>query len=140
MKEVRGNLTGREGIIFNEGLKWQEQRRFMLTTLRDFGFGKSSMEDVIAEEVEHFKSYLDEQRAAAASDGLISVQNFFNIGILNVLWRLVAGRRFEYGDPKLQELMRMTSDLITTSGLRPNITMLFPFLAGIADPYKEHVR
>ena len=31
-----------QGIVFNDGKEWSEQRRFTLRTLRDFGFGKSS--------------------------------------------------------------------------------------------------
>ena len=31
----------------------------MLTTLREFGFGKSSMEEVINEEVEKFRAHLE---------------------------------------------------------------------------------
>jgi hypothetical protein len=50
----RSSLTGTEGVIFNHGKKWQEQRRFMLHTLRDFGFGKSDMEGMINEEVSRF--------------------------------------------------------------------------------------
>ena len=35
------------GIIFSRGRAWTDQRRFTLRVLRDFGFGKSSMEDTI---------------------------------------------------------------------------------------------
>ncbi len=33
--------------MFNNGRAWSEQRRFSLKSLRDFGFGKTSMEDLI---------------------------------------------------------------------------------------------
>merc|ERR1719219_986150 len=39
------------GVIISEGKVWQEQRRYALRTLRDFGFGKAGMEDLINEEV-----------------------------------------------------------------------------------------
>ncbi len=58
---MRGGPIGTEGIINAYGQHWREQRRFMLTTLRDFGFGKSSMEDMINEEVEIFTGHLAEQ-------------------------------------------------------------------------------
>lgn len=39
------------GIIMTEGQLWSEHRRFVLRHLRDFGFGKSSMEQLIKNEV-----------------------------------------------------------------------------------------
>ena len=53
IKKIRNNHTGKEGVLFSEGKAHQEQRRFMLTTLRDFGFGKSDMESLINDEVCH---------------------------------------------------------------------------------------
>ena len=43
---LRRSRDGDEGIVYGDGRKWREQRRFALATLRDFGFGKSSMEDL----------------------------------------------------------------------------------------------
>lgn len=42
------------GVIFSEGPLWQEQRRFMLRNMRDFGFGKrsDSLEHDLQEEVQ----------------------------------------------------------------------------------------
>ncbi len=38
------------GVLYGNGKTWHEQRRFTLTTLRDFGFGKESMEELIEAE------------------------------------------------------------------------------------------
>ena len=67
IKKARNNLTGKEGVIFSEGKTHQEQRRFMLSTLRDFGFGKSDMESLINDEVCHL--------CEGAEDTLISAIN-----------------------------------------------------------------
>jgi len=40
------------GVILSNGDYWREQRRFLLKNLKDFGFGKTSMEDIIQEEVD----------------------------------------------------------------------------------------
>ncbi len=39
------------GVIFSSGSYWREQRRFLLKNLRDFGFGKNSMESILQDEV-----------------------------------------------------------------------------------------
>ena len=39
------------GVISTSGRYWREQRRFLLKNLRDFGFGKSSMESLIQDEM-----------------------------------------------------------------------------------------
>lgn len=41
-----------QGIIATDGEVWHEQRRFTLRHLRDFRFGKTSLEDQIAEEIQ----------------------------------------------------------------------------------------
>ena len=57
IETVRGTLN--YGIVNGVGKKWQEQSRFMTTALREFGFGKSGMEEIIIEEVKSFKSHLE---------------------------------------------------------------------------------
>jgi methyl farnesoate epoxidase / farnesoate epoxidase len=39
------------GVVFSHGQYWKELRRFLLRNLKDFGFGRSSMEELFQEEV-----------------------------------------------------------------------------------------
>ena len=54
-----GSADGTQrGILQSTGQEWQEQRRFTMKQLKDIGFGKSSMEDLILEEVEKLSQLL----------------------------------------------------------------------------------
>ena len=77
-KKVRNNLTGMEGVFFSEGKTHQEQRRFMLTTLRDFGFGKSDMESLINDEVCHLCEGADDTLISAINNEDVSKYHFSN--------------------------------------------------------------
>ena len=72
---------------------WTEQRRFTLKTLKEFGFGKSGMEEIISEELNEFIPFLLEE---SKNNGSILVMNLFNISILNIIWRIVNGSRYNY--------------------------------------------
>jgi methyl farnesoate epoxidase/farnesoate epoxidase len=45
------NKGRQPGVLQTSGKYWREQRRFLLRHLKDFGFGKSSMESTIQEEM-----------------------------------------------------------------------------------------
>merc|ERR1711997_266910 len=76
------------GVILSEGKTWVEQRRFALRTLRDFGFGKQGMEELIEEEVELFKALILKN-----GEESFDFINKLNLPILNALWRLTVGER-----------------------------------------------
>ena len=40
------------GLVCSEGKEWMEQRKFTMRQLKDFGFGKQSMECLVQEEVD----------------------------------------------------------------------------------------
>ena len=64
--------------------------RFTLRTLREFGFGKDGMEDIINHEVEEFSNFLFEETQKL--DSCIEMHNVYNISILNALWRIISGQ------------------------------------------------
>ncbi len=70
-------------------------------TLRDFGFGRSSMDDLIQDEVKDFGSFLEQNKV----DKPIATRDLFHIPILSSLWTIVTGERASRNDPTLVRVM-----------------------------------
>ena len=94
------NVGRQPGILFSQGKYWREQRRFMLRNLRDFGFGKSEMEDTILDEVEEL---IDELKENVGKP--ICLDNTLNLSIVNALWAILVGEKLPLKDPKLAKIV-----------------------------------
>ena len=51
----------------SNGQEWKEQRRFTLTTLRNFGLGKKSLEERMQEEAYHLNQAIEEENGGYIS-------------------------------------------------------------------------
>ena len=88
------------GIIFGNGQAWVEQRKFAIRNLRDFGFGRTSMEGLIIEEVKELLDWIKQQNGQP-----ITLQRRFNLATLNALWTILSGERYAHDDPHLTKMM-----------------------------------
>lgn len=79
------------GIVFNDGVSWSKTRRIVLKYLKSFGLNSRFMENYIGEECRA----LVKLRTRDAGEPIL-VNSMFNISIVNILWRLVAGKRSKY--------------------------------------------
>ena len=86
------------GLFLSQGETWKQQRRFTVKTLGDFGFGKSSMEDLVWEEAEKFCESL-----SSRVEKPVQVSGLFNISMLNILWRITTGDTFAYDDHRIKQ-------------------------------------
>jgi methyl farnesoate epoxidase / farnesoate epoxidase len=104
MKVVKGNFNVYLGIMFTEGPFWQEQRRFTLRHLRDLGFGKTSIEDMMLDEVHELLSEIS-AAAEADPDRIVNYKGIFSVSVINVLWAIVGGERYRRDDPNPKKLL-----------------------------------
>lgn len=100
----------KKGILLGDGPEWHEQRRFVLRHLRDFGFGKQPMEELIQHEVTELVS-----RFRNVLNRPVELSQSFNVAVLNSLWAMVAGKRMAHDDPKILQLVNFL-----TQGFRNN--------------------
>nr|XP_053633251.1 cytochrome P450 2J3-like [Cherax quadricarinatus] len=102
------------GIFGGNGKKWQELRRFVLRHLRDVGFGKTSCEPMIVEEVIELMDHIQQQKGQP-----IVMKRLFNRSVVNVVWRTVMGKRFPYDDADVAKVIETFLQPADTNLLHP---------------------
>ncbi|XP_013365697.1 PREDICTED: cytochrome P450 2D6-like, partial [Chinchilla lanigera] len=97
------------------GPAWREQRSFSMSTLRNFGLGKKSLEQWVTEEA------ACQCAAFAAQDGRpFSPNALLSKAVSSVIASLLYARRFEYEDPGFIRMMDLLEDALKEdSGLLP---------------------
>ena len=89
------------GVVFTSGPTWVEVRRSSLHILKNLGFGKNSMEDIIDQDINNLIQYIEDQWL----DTPIDMAHFFNIAVLASLWKIISGESLKIGDPMLENLL-----------------------------------
>lgn len=68
----------------------------------DFGFGKKSMTSLVQDELNHFLATLEETKGQP-----VETSTLFNVPVVNAIWTVLTGERFESGDPKLDRTIQV---------------------------------
>uniref|UniRef100_A0A4W5QH13 Cytochrome P450, family 2, subfamily X, polypeptide 9 n=1 Tax=Hucho hucho TaxID=62062 RepID=A0A4W5QH13_9TELE len=120
-------------VMANYGSSWRNHRRFALTTLRNFGLGKRSMEERILEEVSHICTELE-----SSAGGSMDPQHLFHLAASNIICSLIFGERFEYDDPVILTLIQRLEDL-TKEALGPwaMVYEIIPVLRPLPLPFRN---
>lgn len=99
-KQQLSNLFLYLGIVNSQGELWEAHRRFTLRQLRDFGFGKNTMEMLIMDEVHDLLATLGKRDGAPIS----GIKELFSLAVVNSLWTVVSGKRYNQNDPNLRAI------------------------------------
>uniref|UniRef100_A0A8C0GFJ4 unspecific monooxygenase n=1 Tax=Chelonoidis abingdonii TaxID=106734 RepID=A0A8C0GFJ4_CHEAB len=99
-------MTDKKGIAMGSGEPWKQLRRFTLTTLRDLGMGKKSIEERILEEAHFLMERLKNTHGRPFDPTL-----FLNHATSNVICSIVFGDRFDYEDKKFVTLINLIDEI-----------------------------
>nr|XP_060642039.1 cytochrome P450 2C20-like [Anolis sagrei ordinatus] len=100
------------GIVFCNGESWKQIRRFTLTTFRNFGMGKKSIEERIQEEAEYLLEQLHGTKGQPFDPHYLITCTTFN-----VICSIIFGKRYGYDNKMFQNLIALvveTIDILTS--------------------------
>ncbi|KFV79423.1 Cytochrome P450 2C23 [Struthio camelus australis] len=88
------------GIIFSNNEEWLQVRRFTLSTLRNFGMGKRSIEERIQEEAEFLLEEITKTERMP-----FDPTSMLSCAVSNIICSILFGNRYDYKDKKFLALM-----------------------------------
>ncbi|XP_059496977.1 cytochrome P450 2C18-like [Stegostoma tigrinum] len=88
------------GIGFSNGERWKQLRRFSLSTLKNFGMGKRSIEERIQEEAQFLVTAIRNKQEIPFNPDFL-----MRCAVSNNICSIVFGERFEYEDERFLTLM-----------------------------------
>ncbi|XP_045203041.2 cytochrome P450 2J2-like [Mercenaria mercenaria] len=108
------------GVVMQSGKPWKILRKFTLQSLKDFGVGKSSLEEKIAFEIDAATAVLKEANGSPTDVRLLT-----SMIITNVIYGIIFGKRYEYTDSKFGTVIE-NLDTIFHAGAPIDIASLVP--------------
>ncbi|XP_047384158.1 cytochrome P450 2B4-like [Sciurus carolinensis] len=112
------------GVSFANGKSWKVLQRFCLTTMKDFGMGKRSIEERIKEEAQNLVEELWKSQGTYLDPTLL-----FHSVTANIICSIIFDERFNYQDPKFLRLLSLLNQAFTI--LSSFYSQVFELLSGI---------
>ncbi|XP_078097217.1 uncharacterized protein LOC144511115 [Mustelus asterias] len=127
-------ISGGHGVAFSSGERWKQLRRFSLSTLKNFGMGKRSIEERIQEEAQILVAAIRDKKGIP-----FSIVFPVSCAVSNIICSIVFGERFEYEDKEFLKLMETNVAIGHAFGSPPvqlynNFPKIMDFLPG---PHKR---
>jgi len=116
----------KKSLGVNEGHFWREHRRFALSTFRDFGAGKASMEPQILNEIHYFLEEVSRNNGEP-----FHMHRPLSRSVSNNICAIIYGKRFDYNDPQFNRLLHLLDEALTCVSKIP-LHHKFPWLRYIS--------
>ncbi|XP_053236382.1 cytochrome P450 2K6-like isoform X4 [Podarcis raffonei] len=132
LKDTGAAQSAERGVTLSNGENWKVMRRFALSTLRDYGMGKRTIEDRIVEEcsvlIKKFETY---------EGNPFETTSIMNAAVANIIVSILLDKRFDYEDSTYIRLLKLINENIRLFG-SPSVTLynMFPALGFLLGAHK----
>ncbi|XP_053314612.1 cytochrome P450 2K4-like [Spea bombifrons] len=127
------------GLVHSQGENWKVMRRFTITTLRDFGMGKSGIEEKINEEGGHLLRHFESLKGKPFECTMI-----LNAAVANIIVAILLGQRMDYEDQTFTNLLSLVNENVRLLGAPSvsiyNVFPYFGFLPGSHQTILKNVK
>ncbi|XP_063168435.1 cytochrome P450 2F3-like [Candoia aspera] len=122
------------GIVYGTGERWRQLRRFAISTFKNFGMGRRSMEQRIKEEAQCLVAEFHKTQGKPFDPTF-----FLSCAGSNIICTLVFGERFEYTDQKFLMLLDLiNSNWKLMSSTWGQLLFVFPnFMRWLPGPHQK---
>ena len=97
------HLKATLGILWSEGEHWKRQRKYSHLWLQEFGFGKSTFEEKILDEVKYFVDAVKAKKNTA-----FDIRHSLHASVANIIFALISGNRHDHEDKFYQSILDET--------------------------------
>ncbi|KAL0099680.1 hypothetical protein PUN28_019821 [Cardiocondyla obscurior] len=119
------NMGLRKGITMNDGSEWKELRVWSVRALKNVGFAKQAMMDLIVDEMTLILEKL-------GNGGVRQIRSAIAPAVINVLWMLVTGQKASENLSSLQKFIDMLDRRAQIFDMTGGILSTFPWIRYVA--------
>ncbi|XP_048521599.1 probable cytochrome P450 303a1 [Dendroctonus ponderosae] len=120
------------GVLLTDNKFWQEQKRFLLRHLKEFGFGTKNMSVLIEQEVGHLLEFIEKSIDENQGSVVFKMESMFSMSVLNTVWCMLAGVRYSQEDQKMKSLQSIMFRMFKTIHMVGAAFSHFPILKYLA--------
>ena len=103
---------------------WKDQKRFVLKSLRDYGFGKKSEQNILEES----KTLVNFISSKIESKEDFFIKDIFNIPVVNVIWRMVANRTFQMEGSEGRMFVKTLDEILSKRDMKTAIPIIGQYM------------
>ncbi|WKX94132.1 hypothetical protein Q1695_011414 [Nippostrongylus brasiliensis] len=128
------NMEHGDGIILCEGERWEHVREFAHKIFREFGLGRTQMEQKIVHYVNSMVAHID-AKLQEDKQGKLDLEEPISLCVANIIQEIVLGKSYTYGDPQFRKFKNLIDAVLSDLASKPvQMVNAYPILAYLPIP------